>query len=436
MQRTLRLSLLIICLASTAQAQTWSNLSPGAGTTPTPRRYASATYDPLAHRMVTFGGQTSVGTSAEVWSFDLTAESWTDITPSTGPAPGIRRTPGSVYDPQAHCIVTWSGQGSGFFNDIWAFDLTTHTWTELLPPASPNPRYGVGAIYDPIAHQLVTFAGFTNLGRFNDTWRYDIAQTQWIDATPAGVSPSLRCLHSASYDAQNHRMIMYGGQQSGPLDDIWAFDLTTNTWTDLTPTTRPLGRFFTAHVYDARHHRATIFGGTRGGAGGGVTDEVWVFNLYRNEFIQMAVAGTGPTPREGSAGIYIESEDRMVVFGGFDGAAFTNEVWSLNDLSNHPTAVEGPTPVRSELVGNQPNPFNPNTTIHYRLARSGAVQMDVFDLMGSRVTRLLDGQRPAGSGSVQWDARDARGRRVPSGVYLVRLQAPDGVQSRKITLIE
>ena len=50
-------------------------------------------------------------------------------------------------------------------------------------------------------------------------------------------------------------MVIFGGQgQTGPLNDVWAFDLDTHTWTDLTPTSgsAPAPRFTPASVYDPR----------------------------------------------------------------------------------------------------------------------------------------------------------------------------------------
>ncbi|MBM3277935.1 MAG: hypothetical protein FJY95_07615 [Candidatus Handelsmanbacteria bacterium] len=72
------------------------------------------------------------------------------------------------------------------------------------------------------------FAGFTDEGRFGDTWRVDLssgARTRIFERE----GPGLRCLHSASHDRRGRRMIVYGGQRSGSLDDIWAFDFAANT---------------------------------------------------------------------------------------------------------------------------------------------------------------------------------------------------------------
>jgi hypothetical protein len=95
-----------------------------------------------------------------------------------------------------------------------------------------------------------------------------------------------------------------------------------------------------------------------------------------------------------------------------------------------PTAVEeGETdvePTTFELIGNYPNPFNPSTTIRFRLPATGPVELTVFDVRGARVAGLVAGERPAGEHAVEWEGIDDLGRPAASGVYLYRLRARDG----------
>ena len=88
-------------------------------------------------------------------------------------------------------------------------------------------------------------------------------------------------------------------------------------------------------------------------------------------------------------------------------------------------------PDRFALAQNYPNPFNPLTTIEFALPTATRVQIDVFDLRGRRVTRLLDGSLPAGRHSVKWDATG-----VASGAYFYRIEAGDFVQTRRMILVK
>ena len=57
------------------------------------------------------------------------------------------------------------------------------------------------------------------------------------------------------------------------------------------------------------------------------------------------------------------------------------------------------------------------------------VKLDIYDVLGRRVHRVLDSRRPAGHHVVTWDGRDEAGGRVASGLYLVRMTAKSGNQS-------
>ena len=434
-------SLLTIAALNAAPAQTWRELTPAGGPAPRARFNAAAIYDPVEHRMVVFGGRTSSADQNDVWAFDLNAEVWTEITPDNdGPTPSPRSTHNAVYDPDQRRMLIWAGQmldgGRQFLNDVWAFDLEAHTWLPFEPPdPKPNNRYGTAAVFDPQARALVTFAGFTDDGRFNDTWAFDANGNSWTDISPSTDRPLKRCLHHAVYDRRDHRMIIYGGQSVGAQKDIWAFDLSAHTWTELTPEDGPSGRWFAATAYEALSHRFLMFGGNRGGAAG-TTDEVWTFDLQTNTWALLETEGPSPLKRTRPASIYIEAESRMVVFGGTEGTAL-GDVWSLEGLAP-PTAVEenqDALPGEFALDQNYPNPFNPSTTIGYRLPKATRVDLHIYDALGQPVQHLVGRLQKAGTYTALWDGTDARGRPVASGVYLYRLRSGQTQQSRRLVLI-
>jgi hypothetical protein len=214
---------------------------------------------------------------------------------------------------------------------------------------------------------------------------------------------------------------------------MWAFDLALETWTELTPVVSPPGRWFTAHVYEPAGHRAVIFGGNTSSA---VTNEVWTFDLATNTWQQLTPLGTPPSAREGSAAIYDAAEDRMVVFGGRNGD-YNNEVWAIVNLSGAATgAGESPPAVEAVLNQNHPNPFNPTTTIEYDIPSPGQVSLVIYDVRGVRVGTLANGTRAAGPHSVVWNGRDDNGAAVASGVYIYRLEYGGRAQSRKLVVLK
>ncbi|MGH7454930.1 MAG: Kelch repeat-containing protein, partial [bacterium] len=183
MKDIVKIAALLVCLAvliDTGRAQNWLQLTPASGNAPAPRSNAAAIYDSLNHRMVIFGGKSASGNLNDVWAFDLRNNSWSELTPTSGSAPAPRFTANGVYNPATQQLIIWSGQGATFFNDVWAFDLCTKSWSQFTPPdPKPNTRYGVASIFDPKAKELVTFAGFTDAGRFDDTWRFNVDNGTW-----------------------------------------------------------------------------------------------------------------------------------------------------------------------------------------------------------------------------------------------------------------
>ena len=70
------------------------------------------------------------------------------------------------------------------------------------------------------------------------------------------------------------------------------------------------------------------------------------------------------------------------------------------------------------------------------LPERARVRLDIHDVRGRRVARLLDSEREAGRLSVVWNGRDGDGRPLPSGVYFARLSAGERVDSHKLVLVK
>jgi hypothetical protein len=103
------------------------------------------------------------------------------------------------------------------------------------------------------------------------------------------------------------------------------------------------------------------------------------------------------------------------------------------------TSVEGPKPlsIPSEftLQQNFPNPFNPQTTIRYKLEKDLEIELAIYDVRGRKVHELYRGKQRAGEHSLTWKGTDSHGRLVASGVYLARLKTDLGSQVRSMTLL-
>ncbi|HSQ60793.1 MAG TPA: T9SS type A sorting domain-containing protein [Acidobacteriota bacterium] len=83
----------------------------------------------------------------------------------------------------------------------------------------------------------------------------------------------------------------------------------------------------------------------------------------------------------------------------------------------------------------RPNPVNPTTTITFTLSQPGKVRVAIYDLQGRLVKTVLDGSRSTGDQSVTWNGSNSRSAAVPSGVYFVRIHAPQGEESQRVTVL-
>jgi photosystem II stability/assembly factor-like uncharacterized protein len=88
-----------------------------------------------------------------------------------------------------------------------------------------------------------------------------------------------------------------------------------------------------------------------------------------------------------------------------------------------------------QLSQNYPNPFNPTTSIKYQVESRQYVTLTVYDVLGRLVATLVDREKAPGSYTVTFD-----GSKLPSGIYLYRLQAgpPTGgfTQTRRMVLVK
>ncbi len=74
------------------------------------------------------------------------------------------------------------------------------------------------------------------------------------------------------------------------------------------------------------------------------------------------------------------------------------------------------------LSMNYPNPFNPTTTICFSIPEASKVEMDIYNIKGQKVKRLVNDDYPRGNHKVQWQGVNETGHQVSSGVYFYRLK--------------
>jgi WD40 repeat protein len=103
------------------------------------------------------------------------------------------------------------------------------------------------------------------------------------------------------------------------------------------------------------------------------------------------------------------------------------------------TRITQPTPEKTVLLANYPNPFNPETWIPYQLAQPAEVAVFIHTANGALVRTLPIGEMPAGvyqsrARAAYWDGKNAHGEPVASGVYFYTLKAGQFTATRKMLI--
>ncbi len=345
-RRTVIVACLTALLSSLGQAQPLSySLLRADGAQPSPRVDGTIAYDLSGRRIFLFGGQ-DTSPRNDLWAYSLSQRRWEEVQTS-GPRPPARFGHTLIFDPECQRLIVFGGQAGGFFSDVWAFDIVQGSWQELSgDDAGPSRRYGHSAIYDSARDRMVISHGFTNAGRFDDTWAFDFTTNAWRDLSPAGPRPLRRCLHHAVYDSPNDQMYLYGGCASGfgpcPLGDLWSFDLGSNRWTERTAQPSPPAREHYGMAFDTVRGRLVLFGGN----GNGPLNDTWAYDPRAGSWQQPAIAGDPPSPRHRHEAAYAGDRGTIFFFGGMTATVATNELWMLGPVF----VVDRPAIARNGIV--------------------------------------------------------------------------------------
>ncbi len=168
----------------------------------------------------------------------------------------------------------------------------------------------------------------------------------------------------------------------------------------------------------------------------------WTTVGDRFVYVDQTVADSGWThyvvadkAPEGATGINIRARFNHFTTGAayFDDFSVVKMVTPVVAIEERGGIAQYPSAYR--LSQNYPNPFNPQTVIQYSCPEIGWVRLDVYNILGQKVTTLVDGNHSVGTYNVIWNSADDRGQRVASGVYIYTLRTNDTRIAKKMLLI-
>jgi N-acetylneuraminic acid mutarotase/DNA-binding transcriptional ArsR family regulator len=313
---------------------------------------SSMSYDSESDRAVLFGGMNYNGSeSNETWTYDYESNTWTKMSPSLSPAP--RERPAMTYDNKSDRIILFGGYvqyNPVVYNETWAYDLNTNTWTNMSPLNSPPSRFHPGIAYDSQSDRVIMFSGDDEGGSsiYDDTWAYDYNNNTWTNMTPA-FSPVARVDPKMAYDPIANRIVMFGGGM-GPIgsfnswNDTWTYDYERNTWTNMSPIAPPAPYIGASMIYDSSIGKVIL-----------LSDDTWSYELSTNTWEKMNLSSR-PTGRYGKAMAYDEGGEAIVMYGGANDTMFFTETWIYQTNASPPVIV-------TTLPTNGTKNVNVNSTI-------------------------------------------------------------------------
>jgi len=294
---------------------------------PGKREVSSFAYDSQSDLMVLFGGFTDFTgpvLTNETWTYSYNTNTWTEMSPAT--APIARNAAGMVYDAESDRMILFGGTSllTGYYGDTWAYDIESDNWTRMSPATSPGARYFPAMAYDEESDRVILFGGRPENAQLertiDDTWAYDFNTDTWTELTPT-THPEARRAHSMVYNSAEDKMVLFAGSDDddNALRDTWLYDYNSNNWTQASPTNRPSSRMRHRMVYDSESDVVLSFLGSRITYSGGAmiqSDIVWAYDTGNDHWRRMS-----PIAQIGLVDMmmaYDSESDMSIIFGGMD----------------------------------------------------------------------------------------------------------------------
>jgi hypothetical protein len=206
------------------------------GPHPQGRTGAILVADVERNRLLLLFGDTTTGTTDEVFSYDRGSETWSSV---SADIPDLGPVSNAGFAVSEQFLYLYGGENEGItLEGVWAINLGTLTGYRLDTNAGvgPGPRSGTAVFYDTRGRLLYVFGGKDNNGLRNDLWRFDLNRERWELLSPDGSSGSPAPMTDAA-------LVVSPGDGSvsvlaGPLEDpdqpMWQLRLGSwYTWEEL-----------------------------------------------------------------------------------------------------------------------------------------------------------------------------------------------------------
>jgi len=285
----------------------------------------TAVWDSTNSVMVVWGGHTSSTYSSAGNRYNPSTDSWSSTT-TTG-APSARYSHTAVFDSSNNKVLVWGGYNGSYLNTGGMYDASVDSWSTITTTGAPSARHAHTAVFDDSNNKMIIFGGYGS-GYKSDGGVYNPSTNSWA-SLPSTNTPSAREWHTAVWTGS--KMIVWGGRyKSGSTwyyrDTGAIYNPSTNTWSAMTTTGTPAGRYSHTAIWDSTNSKMLIFGGWNGG----YLNDLWAYDLT-NDSWEHLTDYNAPDTRYQHRAIIDNSNKKMMLWGGYNGSYLNNGgVFSIN----------------------------------------------------------------------------------------------------------
>lgn len=354
----------LMLLAGKARAATLTRLETKG---PKPSERSSPAVAAIARDIYLFGGVFDNFNTGEnlfhddLYRFVTTHKRWEKVE-TPGVRPAARAFAGTAADPSGGRFFVYGGSSYGpsfenytAYGDLWAYSIRDNRWEEIVPRnQGPSGRSRPSTWL--VGRTFYVFGGVSNeFATLNDLWAFDLKSGLWTELISNGEAGSPPTRHEAqsALRFRQGKLVIYGGEAINAaesvfelLNDTWEYDIRSNTWTEVATgsdsPTLPRNFALAGVMGSALYvHGGDIPGGSDGCGAPfpqNVTDQIWKYDL--NERVWSPVQAKGDAPLRLKRHRGAEVGNRLYFFSGYDfqcdGGEGPGQIWNLDVYTLEP----------------------------------------------------------------------------------------------------
>ena len=309
-----------------------------------------------------YGGGT--GRLDDFYQFSFDTNTWSEVQVLSDVKPGCRENNGVVIGEASRVYLFGGYNGNSWLNDLWMFDIDTQCWT-CIQESSDDSNYGGGGHshllgegdqggmgiggaggigagigrgksissngpsrrfgYVSVVHdnKFVLFGGFDGIRWLNDMFEFDLITNTWKTVQANGRLPSVRSC--PAWVKEDTYVYIHGGYDGVERKaDFFACDLRTYTWSELPcKGTPPSPRYF--HSCCIHGNKLYTYGGYSGSER---LADMFAYDFETNHWSEVDCSN-GECPSGRSSLVAQVYENSLYIFGGYNGQAVLNDFYKF-----------------------------------------------------------------------------------------------------------